>query len=160
MAAGSGITFLASSGDQGSADCVDLTGAPIARLAVNYPASSPWVTGVGGTNFALTPANHDRRPDRLERHCRCSPARPAAAAPASCSTGPRTRRGRSTQDRRFLPDVSMLADIVPGYTVFCSATPDCVNSESTDPWQTVGGTSAATPLLAGGLGGGRPGSCA
>jgi hypothetical protein len=45
----------------------------------------------------------------------------------------------------------MLADIAPGYTVFCSATPDCVNSESTNPWQTVGGTSAATPLLAGGL---------
>jgi len=47
--------------------------------------------------------------------------------------------------------VSMLADIAPGYTVFCSATPDCVNSENTNPWQTVGGTSAATPLLAGGL---------
>ena len=57
MAAGSGISFLASSGDQGSADCVDLTGAPVARLSVNYPSSSPWVTGVGGTNFALTPAN-------------------------------------------------------------------------------------------------------
>ena len=33
----------------------------------------------------------------------------------------------------------------------CSATGDCVTNATPDPWQTVGGTSAATPLLAGGL---------
>jgi hypothetical protein len=52
---------------------------------------------------------------------------------------------------RFVPDVSMLADIVPGYAVYCSASGDCVTSADPDSWQTVGGTSAATPLLAGGL---------
>jgi hypothetical protein len=52
---------------------------------------------------------------------------------------------------RAVPDISMLADIIPGYAVFCSASGDCVNSQNPNPWQAVGGTSAATPLLAGGL---------
>ena len=150
MAAGSGISFLASSGDQGSADCVDLTGAPIARLSVNYPSSSPWVTGVGGTNFALTPANTIAA-QIVWNDTSLQPGAAGGGGTSQLFKRPSYQKGTVTKDRRFLPDVSMLADIAPGYTVFCSATPDCVNSESTNPWQTVGGTSAATPLLAGGL---------
>jgi hypothetical protein len=43
----------------------------------------------------------------------------------------------------------MLADVAPGYAVYCTATadPTCASS----PWHTVGGTSAAAPLLAGGV---------
>jgi kumamolisin len=150
MAAGSGISFLASSGDSGSADCVDLTGAPVARLSVNYPSSSPWVTGVGGTNFALTPANTIA----AQIAWNDTSLQPGAAGGGGTSQlfkRPSYQTGTVNKNRRFVPDVSMLADIAPGYTVFCSATPDCVNSENTNPWQTVGGTSAATPLLAGGL---------
>src|SRR5205807_6057959 len=64
---------------------------------------------------------------------------------------PSYQTGTVKRNRRFLPDVSMLADIAPGFTVFCSATSDCINSQNSNPWQTVGGTSASTPLLAGGL---------
>ncbi|MGA8150353.1 MAG: protease pro-enzyme activation domain-containing protein [Terriglobales bacterium] len=47
-----GITFLASSGDSGAAGCdSDAQAAATHGLAVNYPASSPEVTGVGGTEF-------------------------------------------------------------------------------------------------------------
>jgi kumamolisin len=150
MAAGSGISFLASSGDQGSADCVDLTGAPVARLSVNYPSSSPWVTGVGGTNFALTPANTIAA-QIVWNDTSLQPGAAGGGGTSQLFKRPSYQKRTVTKNRRFLPDVSMLADIAPGYTVFCSATPDCVNSESTNPWQTVGGTSAATPLLAGGL---------
>ena len=45
----------------------------------------------------------------------------------------------------------MLADIAPGYAIFCSAHARLRQRENPNPWQTVGGTSAATPLLAGGL---------
>jgi hypothetical protein len=47
-----GITWVASSGDTGAADC-DLTSQPVATqgLAVDLPASVPEVTGVGGTEF-------------------------------------------------------------------------------------------------------------
>ena len=56
MAAASGISVLASSGDAGSSACENHAG-PIDALAVSYPASSPFVTGVGGTNLSLTAAN-------------------------------------------------------------------------------------------------------
>jgi uncharacterized protein (TIGR03437 family) len=47
-----GMTFVASSGDDGAADC-ESSGAAVAQngLAVDAPASIPEVTGVGGTEF-------------------------------------------------------------------------------------------------------------
>ena len=58
QATAQGQTVLAASGDQGSTACAgytDLTTAQQAALAVNYPASSAYVTGVGGTE--MTAAN-------------------------------------------------------------------------------------------------------
>jgi len=47
-----GITFIASSGDSGAAGCdSDQEASATQGLAVNYPASSPEVTAVGGTEF-------------------------------------------------------------------------------------------------------------
>ena len=57
LAAATGITLVASSGDQGSAACVDGKGNVVDQLAVSYPASSPWITSVGGTNLVLSPSN-------------------------------------------------------------------------------------------------------
>ena len=46
----------------------------------------------------------------------------------------------------------MLSDIAPGYAIYCSASePNCISDVNSDPWEALGGTSAATPLLAGGL---------
>jgi len=53
-----GQTILAASGDQGSTACYGTTGFTTAQqqaLGVSYPASSEYVTGVGGTE--ITPAN-------------------------------------------------------------------------------------------------------
>lgn len=50
-----GQTVVASSGDDGSATCDDTDSANTAAskgLAVDYPASSQYVTGVGGTSFS------------------------------------------------------------------------------------------------------------
>jgi subtilase family serine protease len=57
-ASSEGITFVNSSGDSGAAECDDnstLTAAGLATggFAVSYPASSPEVTGVGGTAVPL-----------------------------------------------------------------------------------------------------------
>lgn len=47
------ITFLSSSGDAGAAGCDDFTEhVAVGGLAVDYPASSPEVTGVGGSEFS------------------------------------------------------------------------------------------------------------
>lgn len=58
--ASEGITIVNSSGDSGSAACdaVPPNGAlpftpAVGGLSVGYPASSPWVTGVGGTAISL-----------------------------------------------------------------------------------------------------------
>jgi len=58
QAVSQGQTVLASSGDSGSTACsgyTDLTSAQQSTLSVNYPASSAYVTGVGGTE--MTQAN-------------------------------------------------------------------------------------------------------
>lgn len=61
-----GQTVVASSGDSGSAGCDPVSnsnGKPVAAsqgLAVNYPASSQYVTAVGGTSFAGDIANQSR----------------------------------------------------------------------------------------------------
>ena len=48
-----------------------------------------------------------------------------------------------------MPDVSLLADPYPGYLIYCSARPGCVNRVNRDAWTPFGGTSAGSPLLAG-----------
>ena len=95
MAASSGITFLSSSGDQGSADCVGLNNLPIDRLGVNYPASSPWVTGVGGTNLELDSANRITH-QVVWNDTSLQPGAAGGGGSTRCSTGPPTRRERSS----------------------------------------------------------------
>lgn len=58
--ASQGQSIFASSGDSGSTSCYgysNLTTAQQEALAVNYPASSDYVTGVGGTEFQSADAN-------------------------------------------------------------------------------------------------------
>lgn len=57
-----GETVVAASGDSGAADCDDATGSTVVTaashgLAVDLPAASPLVTGIGGTEFLADVAN-------------------------------------------------------------------------------------------------------
>ena len=45
----------------------------------------------------------------------------------------------------------MLADVLPGYEIYCSVRSDCMDPTHPGAWVAVGGTSASAPLLAGGL---------
>jgi kumamolisin len=147
LAAASGISVLSSSGDAGSTSCIGRSG-PIDALAVSYPASSPWVTSVGGTNVDLNAANQ------------ISAQIVWNDAPYNLSAGggglsrlfgrPGYQKGFVPQSRRGVPDVSMLADVLPGYDIYCTAA-DCARASGGNPWIAVGGTSAASPLLAGGF---------
>lgn len=149
LAAASGISVLASSGDDGSSACLTPDGQPLPGLAVSYPASSPFVTGVGGTNVALNAANQIVSQEVWND----SPLVNASGGGGFSTLFKRP----SYQDsfvgasHRAIPDVSMLADVAPGYEIFCTAQGDCVDKTHTNPWTQVGGTSAAAPLLAGGL---------
>jgi subtilase family serine protease len=149
LAAASGISVLASSGDDGSSACLTPDGKPLPGLAVSYPASSPFVTGVGGTNIALNPANQIASQEVWND----SPL-VVAAGGGGISTlfaRPSYQKGFVVPDHRSVPDVSMLADVAPGYEIYCTAKGDCLSGGNTNLWTQVGGTSAASPLLAGGL---------
>jgi len=56
-----GITFIASSGDTGAAGCESNSAAVASQgLAVDYPASSQYVTGVGGNEFSGDVSNQSQ----------------------------------------------------------------------------------------------------
>lgn len=148
MVAAAGTTFLASSGDQGSADCNDNQGNPAPVLAVNYPASSPWVTGVGGTNIALD-AHNNLAAQVVWNDTSDQPGSAGGGGLSGLFGRPSYQNGFVSKNHRVVPDVALLADLVPGYAIFCTASGLCQSSGSA--WQSIGGTSAATPLLAGGV---------
>lgn len=147
LAAASGISVLSSSGDAGSTACLGRAG-PIDALAVSYPASSPWVTGVGGTNVLLNAANQisaqivwNDGPDILSA---------GGGGISRLFRRPGYQNGIAPSGHRAVPDVSMLADVLPGYDIYCTAA-DCAKAGMGSAWIAVGGTSAAAPLLAGGF---------
>jgi hypothetical protein len=53
QAAVQGETIVVAAGDEGSTDCANTPGSTSVQqsIAVDYPASSPWVVGMGGTQF-------------------------------------------------------------------------------------------------------------
>ena len=72
-----GITTVVAAGDSGSSACAH--GVPASQLtsadkqkSASWPATSPWVLAVGGTNLTLTPATRSR-----PRACGTTPAYPA-----------------------------------------------------------------------------------
>ncbi len=146
IAAASGISVLASSGDDGSSSCFDDQGVPEPRQAVSFPASSPWVTSVGGTNFVLNPDNSISSQDVWN-----SPSGAGGGGYSILFKRPGYQNGFTTATHRVVPDVAMLADTSPGYAIYCTAKGDCQDAPPVGPWGEFGGTSAGTPLLAGGL---------
>jgi kumamolisin len=150
LMAATGITVLAASGDSGSAACLGQDSQPLDELAVSYPGSSPWVTSVGGTNLQLTSANQIQN-QIVWNDTDLQPGAAGGGGVSQLFARPSYQAGTVPINRRVVPDVSALADIEPGYATYCTARPICVNSHNSNPWQAVGGTSAATPLLAGAI---------
>jgi subtilase family serine protease len=120
---------------------------------VNWPASDPLVTGVGGTTLHLTASGRRISPDtawndsrnaEVIKHFGALPwaaagglsaifTRPAYQDPVSSTVG----------DRRGVPDVALSASLSGGVDIFESYT------GAPGIWAPGGGTSAATPEFAG-----------
>jgi subtilase family serine protease len=150
VAAADGVSVVSAAGDAGSTACLNSRseiGRPLRLKAVSFPASSPWVTGVGGTNVALTAGNGIARQVVWNN----APGLPDAGGGgySRLFRRPGYQRGFTRSRHRVVPDVSMLADPYPGYLVYCTARPGCVNRASPNHWTPFGGTSAGAPLLAG-----------
>lgn len=156
IAAGAGISTLVAAGDEGSSACqvhtsTEATALPL--LAVSDPASSPFVTAVGGTNVSLNVKNGIH----TEVTWNDSPVFFGGGGggislfSAQRPWWQREPRLHSYGAGRLVPDIAGLADVIPGFAIYCTA-PGCAGFEQPSPgWVAIGGTSAATPLSAGGV---------
>lgn len=151
VAAGAGISTLVSTGDNGVTGCEAELG-PSMIPAVAAPSTFPSVTAVGGTNVTLDAAN------RLvsERVWNSSPGQIAGGGGGLSVVfdapwyqgGP----GAGGPGGRAVPDLSALGDPYPGFAIHCTAQDrSCRDLSPAGGWQTIGGTSAATPLTAAGV---------
>jgi kumamolisin len=132
MTALTGVSSFVAAGDFGSTTC----GNSVRGTTMSYPAVSPYVTAVGGTRLSLGPGN-TRRSETVWNDSAYGV--PAAGGGGLSRREPRPwyQDGVNKSDHRAVPDVSALADIVPGWPVV-------INSKL----QTVGGTSGSTPFIA------------
>jgi subtilase family serine protease len=132
MAALSGVSTFAASGDAGSTTC----GTGVTGTTLSYPAVSPFVTAVGGTRLRLGAGNH-RTSETVWNDSVYGESAAGGGGLSRREPRPAYQDGFNPQDHRGVPDVSALADIVPGW-------PDVINSML----QPVGGTSGSTPFIA------------
>lgn len=130
-----GVTVLAAAGDDGAAD-----GGPAGSRNVDFPASSPYVIGCGGTRLALSGGSIGSEVTWNELAARegaTGGGVSEAFARPSYQTSPPVPAAPNGFVGRGVPDVAGNADPATGYAVF-------VDGESS----VVGGTSAVAPLWA------------
>jgi len=143
MAALTGISVLVASGDYGSSMCGAEYAAETADPTVWYPASSPWITGVGGTRLTLRP-NNTRKSEvvwnDLPHVGDETPAPAGSGGTSAVFPRPAYQAGATSVGPRMVPDVAMLGAIRPGWPIVYGG-----------EVFTVGGTSGATPFLAANL---------
>jgi kumamolisin len=153
-----GITTVVAAGDSGSSSCAH--GVPAAQLtsadeqqSASWPATSPWVLAVGGTNLTLTPANTIAASGVWNDTAYPPPYQQAAAGGGGVSAfvqRPWWQPAIAAQkSNRMVPDVAAFADPHPGYVIVCSPAVQGCGPSAGQTLAFVGGTSASAPLIAG-----------
>jgi kumamolisin len=130
-----GVTILAASGDQGATD-----GETGGKLAVDFPASSPYVLGCGGTRLKLTGhaiASEVVWNDLAEGEGATGGGVSVDFPIPSYQAGSRVPLAPNGFAGRGVPDVAADADPETGYSVYVDGAP-----------AVIGGTSASAPLWA------------
>lgn len=147
------VSVVAAANDFGATGPVAAGGGFRTRPVVDWPASDPLVTGVGGTSLHLTAAGTRTSPDSAWNESGSAvTARYAGALPWAGSGGLSAVFSRPAyQDpvrgvvgnRRGVPDVALSASFSGGALSYESFT------GAPGAWKPAGGTSVATPYLAG-----------
>jgi subtilase family serine protease len=132
MTALAGVSSFVAAGDSGSTTC----GTSVPGTTLSYPAVSPFVTAVGGTRLTLGRAN-SRVAETVWNDSVFGASGAGGGGVSRRQPRPAYQDGANAQNHRAVPDVSALADIVPGWPVVINST-----------LQTVGGTSGSTPFVA------------
>lgn len=141
LAAAAGVTAFFATGDTGVANG-NKQGVLYPFPTVNFPASSPNVVAVGGTEIPAPPATiTSYQPEAAWNDCCGS----GGGGYSSVFREPASQTAAGIPDptgMRGMPDVSMNAALVSSILIY----------ESFDPagsgWEIIGGTSEATPLWA------------
>ena len=154
-----GITVVVAAGDSGSSACA--RGVPASKLTssdkkpqLSWPASSPSVLAVGGTNLALDDANAIASSgvwNDTEYPAPFSATAGGGGGTSAFNSRPWWQTAQpavTSSSKRMVPDVAAFADESPGYAIVCSGgVKSCPPGGQSIAF--VGGTSAATPLVAG-----------
>ncbi len=144
--AAQGMSFFAAAGDSGAFDCQDT------NLAVDSPASDPYVTGVGGTHLQINNGTYGSESVWSNPNSITHGPKGAGGGGGLSNTFKKLswQNGPGVQNQysngyREVPDVTANADPTTGYAIYCTVT-----NAGCPPtgWLDVGGTSAATPLWA------------
>lgn len=155
-AAGAGISVLVAAGDTGSSGCrVDAKQGTTALpfRAVSLPSSSSYATAVGGTNLKLNAKNRIVN-EFVWNDSPLLAGGGGGGVSLFSPTRPWWQQAPGLERfgvGRIVPDISALADVYPGYAYYCTS-PGCAElPQFANPgWTSIGGTSAATPLMAAG----------
>lgn len=151
------VTVLASAGDAGPTDQSVLTSPPSAAQnffpfrVVGWPSSDPLVTSVGGTQLHLDANGNRTAPDNVWNDTALLGGPAAGGGGVSSVFGRPAYQGSESRvvgHSRGVPDISMSAAVNGAALVYLSF----VNGPQgiTGPgWYLVGGTSEASPELAG-----------
>jgi subtilase family serine protease len=154
-----GITVVVAAGDTGSSACA--RGVPPGKLTsadkkpqASWPATSPWVLAVGGTNLTLNPDNSIASTGPWNDTTYPAPFKATAGGgggQSSFESRPWWQPAQSfaNSSKRMVPDVAAFADESPGYAIVCSSGVKGCPKSPQQGITFVGGTSAATPLVAG-----------
>ena len=145
-----GVTVLAATGDSGATDVGSDAVTYFAKPVVDWPASDPLVTAVGGTELSLNPQGARTTPDVAWNDTLNTAI--ASGAPLATGGGLSTFFSRpsyqasltvGSPSARSIPDVAMSAA--------CSGQVDVYESfpGRAGSWSTACGTSEATPMFAG-----------
>ncbi len=138
QAATQGISIFASSGDSGSAACHPDTGSSNQNsLAVNFPASDPNITGVGGTTLILSSSNNITSESTWNSGVVGGSPSGGGGGYSSVFQTPSWQSKVNSNSNRGVPDISALADPAWPYATY-----------SNGLWSGAGGTSASAPLIA------------
>jgi subtilase family serine protease len=143
MAAIVGTSVVAATGDYGSSMCAEQLATVHDGPTVWYPASSPWVTAVGGTRLALK-SDNTRRSERVWNDApyaaAIAPGAAGSGGPSALFDRPWWQPGATPQGPRGIPDVAVLGAIRPGWPVVYGG-----------EVFTTGGTGGAAPFVAANL---------
>jgi subtilase family serine protease len=143
--AAQGQTIIDAAGDSGSSDCEGVSGITNqAQLAVDDPASQPYVTSVGGLQVSsispLTESVWNESNQSTNFGFNSSLAEGGGGGESSYWPRPTwqtTTGATSSVTKRMVPDLSVMAQPSTGFITYYDGT-----------WEQAGGTSIGAPIIA------------